>query len=189
MNKTTIYYNLEDLSMNTNYQNIKSASMGNCNSNEITESGNIELCIIAPYITSHEINRFNEKTPIAYYFERENKSAIIFDFGSFKCELVINPSYYHDNRYELFKQGDEREMLISLIDSSLDKIVARKLVSLKGKVLDMFRKGLELNNKCTRDEYNAWISNTLYKNDYKYNIKTSYYLGKCYEVPNVEFII
>ena len=68
-----ISFDMNPLSTNKNYNIFKSNCLGEGNSNEITDSGKIELCIMAPCITPHEIDAFQAKIPTAYYFERENE--------------------------------------------------------------------------------------------------------------------
>lgn len=166
-----------------------SACNGNGTLNEITPDGNLDTYIIAPYISPQEVQILHSCTPATYFYEKGNNSAILINLKAFVNELIVNPSYYTDDRWNKFKDGTNKNLTIYLIDSAKNVIVAAKVFSLQGNTLRKIRTSLEQNSKSSRNELDFWTLTNLYTHNANENIKRSSYIGKCYENPNIEVIL
>lgn len=182
----TNYFTSKNLFEHTNYERILLNGGGIVN--EIAPDGNIRIYFYAHNITKEEMETFHNGTPRVYHYERYGMSSLLFA-GIFRVECSINPSYYTDNRYELFKQKDELEISCFLCDIAKNEIVGAKILTLSDKKLEKVKMGLELNSKHDRYEYDNWISNVLYANDYKSNIKLSTCIGLCDVSSNTNIIL
>lgn len=151
---------------------------GAATANEIDEYGNLMFKVLCRCVRDCDIEHFSEDDVTAYYYERSNRTAFIMS-GGIKAELIINPSYYEDDRFEKLLDKDEINMYCELIDCSRNKIVAVRNITIKGSCLDYLKKGLKMNAQCTRDEYSQWVKQVLYANSLNKNIKLATRLGRC----------
>ena len=146
--------------------------------NEIDENGNIVLQLVFRGVRDCDIENFNSKDVATYQYERRGMSSFIID-GFVQAELIINPSYYEDDRFEKLLSRGEVNMYCEMIDCTRDKIVAVRNITIGGKCLDYLKQGLMMNAQHSREEYLQWVVNVLYSNGFKKNIKLSERLGKC----------
>ena len=156
--------------------------------NEIAPNGSLYIYYCAPGITKAEIEAFRYGVPKVHCYERYGMSALVFS-GIFPVECVINPSYYTDNRYELFKNKKEVDIVCYLCDTASCEIVDVKVLFLSGAKLEKVKSNIDLNSGCTRRDYEKWISNVLYANDYKTNLKLSTYIGNCEISANTSVLL
>ena len=156
--------------------------------NEIAPNGSLCIYYCAPHITKAELEVFRYGSPKVHHYERYGMSALVFS-GIFPVECVINPSYYTDNRYELFKKKEELEIVCYLCDTASCEIVDAKVLFLNGAKLEKVKNGIDLNGAYSRRDYENWIVNVLYANDYKTNLKLSTYIGNCETSPNTSMLL
>ena len=112
-------------------------------------------------------------------------SAFLID-GFVKAELIINPSFYEDDRFKKLLSKDQVNMYCELIDCSRNKIVAVRNITIKGKCLDYMKSGLKMNAQYAREDYSEWVEKILYSNGFRKNVKLSKRLGKC--VDSKEYV-
>lgn len=162
------------------YKELKSQAciMGSSFANEIDEYGNLVFKLLCTRVPDSNINHFNSQDVTTYHYERKGMSAFLID-GFVKAELIINPSYYEDDRFEKLLSRDEVNMYCELIDCSRNKIMAVRNITIKGKSLDYLKQGLKMNAQYTREVYSEWVVKVLYSNGFRKNVKLSERLGKC----------
>ena len=162
------------------YKGLKSQAciMGSSFANEIDEYGNLVFKLLCTRVPASIIGNFNSHDVTTYHYERRGMSAFLID-GFVKAELIINPSYYEDDRFEKLLSKDEVNMYCELIDCSRNKIMAVRNITIKGKCLDYLKKGLKMNAQYAREDYSEWVVKVLYSNGFRKNIKLSERLGKC----------
>lgn len=146
--------------------------------NEIDEYGNLVFKGLCRCVRDCDIEKFSEGDVTAYHYERRGMSAFIMS-GGINAELIINPTYYKDDRFEKLLEKNEVNMYCELIDCSRNKIMAVRNITIEGKCLDYLKSGLKMNAQYTRDEYSQWIAQVLYSNSMNKNVKLATRLGKC----------
>ena len=162
------------------YRGLKSQAciMGSTFVNEIDEYGNIVFKLLCTRVPDSNIDHFNSQEVTTYHYERKGMSAFLID-GFVKAELIINPSYYEDDRFEKLLKKEEVNMYCELIDCSRNKIVAVRNITIKGKCIDYLKNGLKMNAQYAREDYSEWVQKILYSNGFRKNVKLSERLGKC----------
>lgn len=162
------------------YNNLKvqACITGGAIINEIDEHGNLVFKLLCRSVRDNDVEAFNSKDVTAYHYERKGMSAFLID-GFVKAELIINPSYYGDDRFKKLLSKDAVNMYIELIDCSRNKIMAVRNITIQGKCLDYMKSGLKMNEQYTRESYSEWVEKVLYSNGFRTNIKLSERLGKC----------
>lgn len=162
------------------YKNLKvqASITGGATINEIDEHGNLVFKLLCRSVSDSDIEAFSSKDVTAYQYERKGMSAFLID-GFVKAELIINPSFYEDDRFKKLLSKDQVNMYCELIDCSRNKIVAVRNITIKGKCLDYMKSGLKMNESYEREEYSEWVAKVLYSNGFRTNVKLSERLGKC----------
>lgn len=154
---------------------------------EITRDGNIDLMFFMPQITPAEIQCFENYAPNIHFFQKEGKTCIIFESTPSDTEMMINPSYYIDNRYELLKKKKEVFINCFLYDSISRKLVSMCVFSLYDRPLEYFKKSLEINSRFTRTELDNWFHNIVWANTIEQNICNSEKLGYAERCLNIKY--
>lgn len=152
-------------------------------SGEIGRDGNLYITAYMPDITVCEIRSF-QRDFNAYYYERKGKAAILLD--GMRYEMVINPSYYTDDRFEKLQKKEKVYCICKLVDTHLHMVVDVKVCEIEGKELCYLKKMLLLNNEFTRDELEEWIVTVLYARGYENNRRESVYVGKVRESTDIQ---
>lgn len=154
-------------------------------SGEIGRDGNLYITAYMPDITACEIRSF-QRDFNAYYYERKGKAAILLD--GMRYEMVINPSYYTDDRFEKLQKKEKVYCICKLVDTHLHMVVDVKVCEIEGKELCYLKKMLLLNNEYTRDELEEWIVTVLYAKGYENNRRESVYVGKVRESTDIHVL-
>ena len=183
------FYMVESRVTDKKYLEVMHSCAGQGMFNEITEDGNMEVIVCLPFVEEREIKAFNSCTPTAYSYELGGKSAVILDLKATISEVVINPTYYADERWDKFENGECKELVIYLMDSIANCIVAGKVFDLKGNMLEKFRKSFSMNASYTRKELDDWTQENIFSRNVRDNIKRSSYVGKCYESEGAEIVL
>ena len=162
------------------YKDLKSQAciMGGAFANEIDENGNMVFKVLSTRISDNDIEKFNSQDITTYHYEHKGMSAFLID-GFVKAELIINPSYYDDDRFEKLLSKNSINMYCELIDCSKNKIMAVRNITISGKPLEYLKDGLKMNAQYTREVYSEWVVKVLYSNVFRKNVKLSERLGKC----------
>lgn len=184
-----VNYLVDGFVTNESYLKAIASCGGEGTINEITEDGDLEIALFMPHISEKEIILFNNFNPTVYFYENDNKSAIFFDFKISKHEIVVNPTYYNDERWEKFDKGYCKELIVYLLDSATMCIVAGRVFEVRGNILTKIRESFAMNASHTKNELEVWKQAKLYKNCVEDNIKRSSYVGRCREMADAKIVL